>query len=283
MDRDVCNVTNANNTFLLEDDITDNYLIKMISSGYFLNYGKVEEGTLLILDIIRSIEGNICSAKERNILIWCLYSMMKICIEEEDLQGVLKYGEQAEKLWSRELMLEDKTGVYHISWLEQILLRKAEAFIKAGETMEAMKLLEDIIQRRHSLIDKAERLTGDTIALDRCLYTGLFLQSQAIKGSSLQLSIDKLKAALEVKTGYFSIDTVKRSEKLEEKYYKRLDKLYSLYVSFYNNIKDSSYDIIKYMYCGSCRFNSCWNCTLRGLRIYRWQSCDNYELSTELF
>ena len=69
----------------------------------------------------------------RNILVWNLHILSGEYTDEGMYDEALNLVERAEKNWTRDVILGDEIGVYHVSWIEQIWHKQAEICLLVGD------------------------------------------------------------------------------------------------------------------------------------------------------
>lgn len=252
----------------------ENTLLSSIIAGFHMVCGLKGEGLSMSMEIINNISDETEDINERNILVWNLYNLTEELINEGNSDIALKFIERAEKNWSRDVILGDDIGVYHVSWIEQIWLKKAKIFLMTEESDKFEMLTDKILLNRFQFFKNAEEHTGETIIGDRCAYTCFEIMAAERRKNNSAAAINMIKQAITHKGVYLN----KKYYLLSDKYEKTepYQRVFNLYSRFYYKLPNSSYDNIRYGYCKSCREYNKNYCNKRNIKINEGKACSNY-------
>jgi hypothetical protein len=253
----------------------ENTLLSSIIAGFHMANGFKGEGLSMSMEIINNINDGTEAVNDRNILVWNLYNLCEELINERNYEIALKFVERAEKNWSRDVILGDDIGVYHVSWIEQIWLKKAKIFLMTGELNKFEMLTDKILLSRFKLFKNAEEHTGETIIGDRCTYTCFEMMAAERRKKNHFTAISLIKQAIMHKGIYLN----KKYYYLSEKYEKTepYQRVFNLYSRFYYRLPNSNFDYIQYGYCKSCRSYSKDFCNKHNIRTNERRACSKYE------
>lgn len=265
---------------LLDSYKTDyrNPLIASIIAGFHRSYGLRNEGISMSLDIVNNIKDDTISIQDRNVLIWNLYALSSEFIDEGVYDEAYNVATRAEKNWSRDIVLGDEIGVYHVSWIEQIWQRQAEICLLINDKKKFEYITDKILASRLDLFSKAEEITGEEIIMDRCAYSCLELMAFECRKYDINKALTIIREAISLKSGLKgkfekNIADKYSSEGLKEKY-----NYFGLCIKHYFSIHEQPYDNISYTYCKSCKFaigdKRCSKLN-RGIELYK--CCSEYE------
>jgi tetratricopeptide (TPR) repeat protein len=252
----------------------ENTILSSIIAGFHMTYGFIGEGLSMSMEIVNSIKDGTEIVSDRNILVWTLYNLSEELINEGNYDIALKFIERAEKNWSRDVMLGDDIGVYHVSWIEQIWLRKAKIYLMTEELNKFEMLTDNILLNRFEFFNNAQNYTGETIIGDRCTYTCFEIMASERKKRNHFAAINLIKQAIMHKGVYLN----KKYYYLSEKYEKMepYQRAFNLYSRFYYRLPNSSYDCIQYGYCKSCREYNKDYCNKKNIKTNERKACSNY-------
>lgn len=252
----------------------ENTLLSSIIAGFHLTYGIKGEGLSMSMEIINNINDGTEAINEKNILVWNLYNLSEELINECNYDIALKFIERAEKNWSRDVILGDDIGVYHVSWIEQIWLKKAKIFLMTEEINKFEMITDNILLSRFNFFKDAENHTGETIVGDRCTYTCFEVMAAEKRKRNDFTGINFIKQAIMHKGVYLN----KKYYYLSEKYEKTepYQRVFNLYSRFYYRLPNSNYDYIQYGYCKSCRSYNKDFCNKKNVRTNERKACSLY-------
>lgn len=252
----------------------ENTLLSSIIAGFHMACGFKEEGLSMSMEIINNINDDTENLNERNVLVWNLYNLSEELINEGNHEIALKFIERAEKNWSRDVLLGDDLGVYHISWIEQIWIKKAKIFLMTEDIDKFEMLTDNILLSRFKFFKNAESHTGETIIGDRCTYTCFEMMAAQSKKSNSNTAINMIKQAITHKGVYLNNKYYLLSEKYEKT--EPYQRVFNLYSRFYYRLPNSNYDCIQYGYCKSCRDYNNHICSKRSVRTDERKACSLY-------
>lgn len=263
---------------VLDSYITDygNLQISSIIAGFHRTFGHRNEGIMMALDIVENIKDDTLSYKERNILVWNLYMLSSEFIDEGVFDKAMEFIKRAERNWSRDILLGDEVGVYHVSWIEQLWQKKAEVYFLIGDNKNFINLSEKIIASRQDLFNKAEEITGETMFLDRCSYSCLDLMAFEIRKYDISEAVKLIKEAISIRSGHRVGDEVLNMNNLDILEKDRLNRIYWRYLKYYYSLHEYPYDSIRYTYCGSCRQFENGKCKIHKLEVEIYKCCSKY-------
>lgn len=252
----------------------ENATLSSIIAGFHMTYGFRGEGLSMSMEILNSIKDGTESISDRNILVWTLYNLSEELINEGNYGIALKFIERAEKNFSRDVILGDEIGIYHVSWIEQIWLRKAKIFLMTEELNKFERLTDNILLSRFELFNNAQNFTRETIIGDRCTYTCFEIMAAERRKRNHFSAINLIKQAITHKGVYLNKKYYYLSEKYEitEPYLR----VFNLYSRFYYRLPNSSYDSIQYGYCKSCKEYSKEFCNKKNIKTDERKACSLY-------
>jgi RNA polymerase-binding transcription factor DksA len=179
--------------------------------------------------------------------------LSKEFIDDKEYDMALAFIDRMDRNWSRDLILGDKIGFYHVSWREQIWIRRAEVYMYTNKSEEFDRTIQKIIQSRLDFFMEAVRITGETIIGDRCTYSTYKLMAcQRKKLNEMTRAINFMKKALYYKSNTLNITWQEYNDRTADELQDNKQKLYDLYSQMYYRLSNNSYDDIHYGYCASC-------------------------------
>ncbi|EYE89033.1 hypothetical protein Q428_05085 [Fervidicella metallireducens AeB] len=178
-----------------------NLLLSSIVAGFHRAYGSRDVGISMARDIVNTINDYTENLWERNLLVWNLYILARDFIDDGEYEYALNYAERAEKNWSRDVILGDDIGVYHVSWIEQIWLRKAEIYLLTSQIGKFEETTDKILSERFNFFKYAEGITGERILKDRCTYSCFELMSLQKRKENIDIAVRMIKKAILYKGG----------------------------------------------------------------------------------
>ncbi|TDT58424.1 hypothetical protein [Fonticella tunisiensis] len=254
-----------------------NFNLASIIAGFHRAYGLRDEGNSISIEIINSIRDYTEDLKDRNLLIWNLYVLSRELIDDGLYDEAISVIERAERNWSRDVILGDEIGVYHISWVEQLWLRKAEVYLILNDEERFEEITDRILMSRLNFFKEAENVTGETIFQDRCTYSCFELMAFQRRKKDIKSAISMIKQAiLHKKVPSLNNEYMKSAAEKEAKglHGNALD----IYFKYYYKIPDVPFDNLKYGYCKSCiHFDGCSSCKLRCVETDRYKACTKYQ------
>lgn len=262
---------------LLDSYKTDykNPLISSIIAGFHRSFGLRNEGISMSLEIINNIKDDTQSIEDRNVLVWNLYILSGEFIDEGIYEEAINVTKRAEKNWTRDVILGDKIGVYHVSWLEQLWQRQAEISLLIGDRKNFELIADKIMASRLDLYNKAEEITGETIIKDRCTYNCLELIAFEQRKHDIEKALAIIKQAIILKAGireaelpYLGVSTHNDKVKLYNQF--------GMYLKYFYSIHEHPYDNLSYTYCKSCKYfyNKC--CKKLNREVEDYKGCSKY-------
>lgn len=254
----------------------NNLTLSSIIAGFHRSFGLKTEGNLMSLEIINSIDDDTDRKWERNILVWNLYILSREYLEDNLYGEALKTIERAEKNWSRDVILGDEIGVYHISWLEQILNKKAEIFMLAGDIESFQKVTDMVILSRFKLFEKANVEMDETILYDRCTYNCFEIMALESRKKNIELSIKFMKQAI-VHKGTLDLKLNKElSAACEKEKRGELQRAFNLYLKCFYKLPEVPFDNIGYGYCKTCKYMDETKCEIWDIVVEQHKACSRW-------
>lgn len=250
-------------------------LLSSIIAGFHAAYGFKEEGLSIYMEVINKIRDNTENLQDRNLLVWNLYNLSEELINEGNYELALSFLERAEKNWSRDLILGDRIGVYHVSWIEQLWLKRAKIYFMRGEGEAFEKITNRILFSRYNFFEKLMNKTQGKITGDKCTYKCYEILAAECKKRDIKLGIEFIKQAI-----------LHRFEKLDHRYFllwrigetiPQEERLFNIFSRFYYRLPDLSYDNLEYGYCISCSEFDGKQCRRLGIATNPWMACSNYD------
>lgn len=253
-----------------------NQTLASIIAGFHRIYGRRNEGITMSLEIVGNIDDETENLFERNILIWNLYVLSREFIDDAEYENAMLLIERAEKNFSRDVILGDDIGVYHVSWLEQILLRKAEVYLLTNKIDSFQEVTDKILLNRFEFFNKAYEVTGETIVGDRCTYSCLELMALELRRKDIDLAVNMIKQSIRHKAGSQIIDLL--DEKIINKYKQNKYKIFDYYTKCFFEIPDKPFDNCSYGYCKTCKgFDRKGQCLKFNIGTDFFKSCSQYQ------
>ena len=252
-----------------------NYTLASIVAGFHRSFGLKNEGNAISLEITNNICEDTINLSDRNLLVWNLYMLTSEYIEEYNFDEALRFIEKMESIWSRDVLLGDDMEVYHVSWLEQILLKKAEVYLLMEYAEGFEEVTDKILWKRFKFYSDANKKMPVSPVHDRCIYACLELMAITSRKKDINKAISILKQALLYKAGFENFNKFKNYIELKGK--KDNLRKYDMYFRCFYRISDFSYDYVKYGYCGTCKFYHNNNCSKLGILTSDFKACSNYE------
>jgi hypothetical protein len=254
-----------------------NYLLASIIAGFHRSYGLRNEGILMSLEIVNNIDDDTDNIQDRCLLVWNLYSLIDEFVDEEKFDEAMKLACRAEENWSRDIILGDDMGVYHVSWIEQIWQKKAEIYHLIGEKNNFNIFSDKILSSRVCLYDKAEEITGESILFDRCTYCCLELKAFEARKYDIQKAIKHIEEAILIKGGMKDLPTNIQVKSDKENSTSNLYSQFSKCLKYFYSLNQQSYDNIIYTYCKSCKNFNCGHiCEVMNIFPSEYNCCSNY-------
>lgn len=251
------------------------FILPSIIAGFYGANGLKSKGTAIRIQIINKIDDYTKDIYKRNLLVWNLYNLTKEFIEHGDNERALLILKRAENNWSRDLILGDDLGFFHVSWIEQIWLLRARIFYETGNSRLFFKIANSIIEKRLRLIIKEIELSGNKILLDRCLYECFELMAMVYKRNrDINNAIATIKKAMVYRGYSFN----KANRKLIKCKGNALNSSFDMHLRLFYKLPEYSYDTLKYGYCISCiNFKADGGCIRHGIKASSEKACTNYE------
>lgn len=250
-----------------------NLEIASIIAGFHRTYGLPHEGISISMEIVNSIKDDTENIHERNILVWNLYKLSEELINNENIDMGMKMIERAENNWSRDVILADNIGVYHISWIEQIWLKKSEIYLKLNDKINFERTTDLILQSRMNFFKEAEKITGETIFQDRCTYNCFEIMAAEEKEIDVKKAVMLIKQAIIHKGGYEIFNTI---EKVKNN--KRIKNPLDMYIRYYHKLPEYPYDNVKYGYCSSCKYlEEGMKCKKHEIQVNEYKACSHWK------
>ncbi|MCX7904530.1 MAG: hypothetical protein N2486_08450 [Caloramator sp.] len=258
----------------LLEDYKKNYtnlLLASIMAGIHRTFGLRHEGIIMAMEIVDTITDDTTNLIERNLLVWNLYVLANEFIDEGYFERAMNFIERAEKNWTRDILLGDEMGVYHVSWIEQFWLLKSRIYMHLKDDKNFQKTTDMILDSRLKLFKEAENKTGETIVFDRCTYNTFEIMAMESRRKNILSAINFLKQAILIK-GNIKIDSDYKN--VNPNPYKYYDSL----MNYFNGLQEKPYDNIKYLYCASCKFfDGEGICKRHGTTTDKFKACSMYE------
>lgn len=264
---------------LLDNYKTDykNPIISSIIAGFHRAYGLRNEGTSISLEILNNIDDDTDNICHRNILVWNLYILSGEYIDEGIYDEAMHVARRAENNWTRDVILGDEMGVYHVSWLEQIWQRQAEIYLLSGERNNFEIITDKILSSRLDFFSKAEEITGENILRDRCTYNCLELIAFEKRKRDIEKALEIIKEAVFIKAGIQYKQEFQSLLKLQKDNKLNLCKNFDVFLKYYYSIHDISYDNLTYSYCKACKyFENGKLCLKRNMECDAYKACSEY-------
>lgn len=254
----------------------ENTLLSSIIAGFHMAYGYKGEGLSMSMEIINNINDGTEVVNDRNVLVWNLYNLSEELINEGNYDIALKFIERAEKNWSRDVILGDDIGVYHVSWIEQLWLKKAKVFLMTEELSKFQMITDKILLNRFEFFIEAEKNTGETIIGDRCTYTCFEIMAGERRKKNSLAAVNFIKQAIMHKGVYLNDKYHYLSQKYEKT--ETFQRVFNLYSRFYYRLPNTGYDSIIYGYCESCREYNNDHCKMHNIITSKRKACSLFKL-----
>jgi hypothetical protein len=254
-----------------------NLTLTSIVAGFHRFFGLRDEGNMMSLEIINTIKDDADSLVERNILVWNLYILSKEYIDNAMYEEAMSIIERAERNWTRDVILGDEVGVYHISWIEQLLLKKAEIYMLINDTKCFQRITDTILLNRFSYFKKAYNFTGESILKDRCTYNCFELMAFESRKKNISLAINMIKQAISYRKGSCLGENLNLRVASVKEENGNLFKAFDLYLKHYYKLPEASFDSIGYGYCKTCAFFNGNRCYKKEVFVEDFKACSKYE------
>lgn len=254
-----------------------NPLISSIIAGFHRSYGLRNEGISMALDIVGNIKDDTVNIQDRNILVWNLYILSGEFIDEGIYDEAINVTKRAEKNWSRDVVLGDEIGVYHVSWIEQIWQRLAEIYLLIDDKKNFETITDKITASRLDFYNKAEEITGESILKDRCTYNCLELLAFSYRKNNIEKALKVIKQAIILKAGIRENEELKINMDYIGEDKTKLYNHFGLCLKYFYSIHEQPYDNIRYSYCKSCKyFIDNKKCSKLGRELEEYKCCAKY-------
>ncbi|KMT22764.1 hypothetical protein [Clostridium cylindrosporum] len=254
----------------------NNMVMSTIVANFQVKFGLKTKGIDIINNIIKNIsEDTLCNV-ERNILLWNICILIDEYTELREYEYVKELIDKAKRNYSRDVILGDTLESFHISWLDQILLKEAKLYILKGDKVKGEDICREVIENRKGIMESALAI-GESINLDRCNSLSYRYLSKIYKEDDYKCAREYMKKALYYKTYNKDIYNLYNSKSEEILDLKGIKSSYSFLVKCYFEEKNPSYDNIEYSYCISCIYNNSKICSKRNIKITDKKSCSLYE------
>lgn len=267
-DIEIINNSNKNNN-------KGNLIMSTFLANFHIKFGLKNKGIQMLENIILTIEGDSLDGVKRNLLLWNSYVLLKENIELGQYDRGRVLIQKCKKLYSRDLLLEDVVGNFHVSWKEQIFLEEAKLHKNLNNSSETIKICNEIIKNRNHTRKNA-LIIHEKIKVDRCKAEAYFLLAGMYKDLDIKKCVEYIKLAIYYKISNKQLYKViiRRADKL---YKDNLKNVYFYLVKYYFKEGDSSYDNIEYLYCGTCKHNLKEVCSRKGIEISENKACALYQ------
>ena len=199
--------------------------------------------------------------------------LTKELIGDGDYDKALELCKRAESNWTRDVVLGDDTGAYHVSWMEQLWLQRAQIYMLKGECDSFESITDNIIYNRMKLFIEASETTGEGIIKDKCTFSCFELMAFERKKRDYQGACGFLRQAICHRGGEAMLErlTGTRDESFTHGRFRELLKLYY-------RLPDVPYDNIHYGYCRTCRnFNGIDACEHHRISTDKRKACTMYQ------
>jgi hypothetical protein len=226
---------------------------------------------------VNNIKDDTTNINDRNILVWNLYILSGELIDEGIYDEAINFTKRAEKNWSRDVVLGDEIGVYHVSWIEQIWQRQAEISLLIDDKQKFELITDKIIASRNDFYNKAEEITGETIIKDRCTYNCLELLAFGYRKYNIKQALETIKQAITLKLGIGQEEQIKIIDEYIDEDKTKLYNHFGQCLKYYYSIHEQPYDNISYTYCKSCKnFLESKRCIKHDMELEAYKCCANY-------
>lgn len=249
-----------------------NPILSSILAGICRSYGLKNDSIAMSMELVDKIEDNAENFQDRNALVWNLYVLTKEYIEDGNYDKALELCRRAEDNWSRDVLLGDDTGAYHVSWIEQLWLKRAQIYMLNGKEESFEKITDNIIYNRMKFFQEAAESTGEGILKDKCTFSCFELMAFERKKKDYQGACSFLRQAIYHRGGGAMLErlSVSRDESIIHGRFRELLKLYY-------RLPDVPYDNICYGYCRTCMyFNGIDACEYHRISTDKRKACTCY-------
>jgi hypothetical protein len=251
-----------------------NLQVASVIAGFHRAFGSRNDGILMSLDIIGNIKDDSLISMERNLLVWNLYMLTSEFIEEGMYDKAMEFLSRAEYNWSRDVVLGDDLGVYHVSWLEQLWHKRAEIFFLLGDEVNFINECNKIMASRDALFLRAEELTGESMLLDRCSYSCLEIQAFSTRKSNIEKALELLEYAIVLKGA--DISYLEKHDAKDSKHVSNPEKQYWNCLKYFYSLDNQPFDNIRYTYCASCKYYEKGFCKIHQISVDEFKCCSKY-------
>ncbi|MEG2893437.1 MAG: hypothetical protein RR840_08780 [Clostridium sp.] len=255
----------------------NNMIMSTLVGNFQKKFGLKSQGVDIISNIINNLSEDTECIVEKNILVFNLYNLIDEYIDLERYDLAKLQIEKAKRCFSRDVILGDSIGTFHVSWLEQILLKEAKLYMKLKDYIRAEDICRKVIDMREEIRKNAFRL-DESINTDLCLAISYrYLSKMNIQKNS-SLGSDYIKRSIYYKCNNKDdyIAYIKKYNKMNSD----KEESYSFLVKTYLNENPPSYDNIKYGYCETCIYNKCLYCEKHAITITPRKACSEYKANS---
>jgi tetratricopeptide (TPR) repeat protein len=270
-------------SILLENYLDDFDNIELIAhiAGLHMSCGNFDLGIRMLEDIVEKVRVGEDNMRETNIVVWNLYILSKVYIEQEKFDKAYRALDTAERYWSKDLALYDTTGIYRVRNKEDLWLRRAFGYLCQGRKNDFESVIDRVMLSRYELYNKAYEITGETPVRDGCLLDCFEYSSYMCR------NLEDLKHAIVfIKTALRYLGRVPRNNdyiegKLSEKN-GDLKNAYTYYLRFYlTNRPQFFYETLIYGTCRSCAYfetqgGTEGECKKLNIAVEQHKSCSRY-------
>ncbi|MEF9935633.1 MAG: hypothetical protein RR539_00200 [Clostridium sp.] len=257
----------------------NNMIMSTLIGNFQKKFGLKSQGVDIISNIINNLSEDTECIVERNILVFNLYNLIDEYIDLERYDLAYSLIEKAKRCFSRDVILGDSLGSFHVSWIEQIMLKEAKLNMKIKENQRAEEICRNVIDMREQVRCSAAFI-DENIDTDLCLAISYRYLSKINIHKNNSLGADYIKKSIYYKCinkddykAYIKRYSDINNEKDQE--------AYSFLVKTYLNELPPSYDNIKYGYCETCSYNCNNYCQKHNIKVSCKKACAQYMSNCE--
>lgn len=254
----------------------NNLIMSTFIANFHMKFGLKNKGIEITKNIIESISSDEANLVKKNLFLWNSYILLEEYIEMGIYDTSMNLIRKLKDIYSRDVLLGDIVGNFHVSWYEQILLKEANLNNKIGRKDKVIKICNNIIEDRE-IIKKNARFIGEKIKVDRCKAESYYILAKIYFKMEIKKSIEYIRLALYYKTNNKELykALLKKSKDIEKQ--KGLESKYIYLIKCYLREGSISYDNIKYLYCKTCKYNKNNICDKNGVKISEKKTCSLYK------
>lgn len=254
----------------------NNLIMSTFIANFHIKFGLKNKGIEITKNIVDNISNKESNLVKKNLLLWNNYILLEEYIELEMYNISKEILKSLKNIYSRESLLGDIVGNFHISWYEQILLKEADINFKIENFDNAIELCKSVIYKREKIKLGASSI-GEKVKVDRCKSEAYYILGKIYFNIKIEKAIEYIKLALYHKSVNKELYKVLLKKSKDIGNQKGLKSMYIYLIKCYSREGSISYDNIRYLYCKSCKYNSNNICDKNKFKISEKKTCRLYK------